>query len=178
MRKIQEIQLDSWTEFDRIAHTQRFREWVYRGQTNSSWLLESSLFRSFQDVIALTDVSRGKPKKLARKSHERVALKKFISAAAQYDVPLPSHADPLEWLSVMQHYGAPTRLLDATFSPYVAAYFAIESGVEDAAVYCIRQKVFREYDEWSFDNVEAVYRKILVDGDAFSAAPPSGMENG
>jgi len=40
----------------------------------------------------------------------------------------------------MQHYGAPTRLIDFTFSPYVAAYFALETGVNDGAIYCITTK--------------------------------------
>jgi hypothetical protein len=37
----------------------------------------------------------------------------------------------------MQHHGAPTRLLDFTYSIYVAAYFALESADADAAVWAV-----------------------------------------
>jgi hypothetical protein len=48
----------------------------------------------------------------------------------------------LDGLTLMQHYGAPTRLLDWTLSPWVAAYFASASSSMDDGVI------------WAFDHAK------------------------
>ena len=50
---------------------------------------------------------------------------------------LPKEGDSLEWLALMQHHGAPTRLLDFTRSPYVASFFAVEDADSECAVWAI-----------------------------------------
>ena len=38
----------------------------------------------------------------------------------------PDKGNTLEWLSLMTHYGAPTRLVNFTYSFFIACYFALE----------------------------------------------------
>lgn len=87
--------------------------WLYRGQREAAWDLRTSL-------------ERHTPKGMVSSEAERRLLKEFQRRAHNYLQPHQVPTETGEWLAVMQHFGAPTRLLDFTRSPYVAIYFAVE----------------------------------------------------
>ena len=90
---------------------------IYRGHASSAWPLQSSLERVIGSRWSAAE---------ARK-FEDYSLERFCSKFHLYDRENITLDSKLAWLSVMQHYGVPTRLVDFTDSPYVALYFALES---------------------------------------------------
>jgi len=56
---------------------------------------------------------------------EVAIVREFMRRAHHYLPNTPRDADWIEWLALMQHHGAPTRLLDWTYSLHVAAHFAL-----------------------------------------------------
>lgn len=95
--------------------------WLYRGQQLAEWNLETSLERLCnRECIPTTD-------RLAVEQH---LLREFQRAFHHYSNHPPAEDAIIEWTSLMQHHGAPTRLLDFTYSIYVAAYFALEDAAK------------------------------------------------
>jgi len=91
---------DSWR--DRL---QRFRsDFAFRGRARPDEPLVPSLVRLGGETRRL----------------ETHLLRNFRKYAARGDVPADS---VWNWLALGQHHGLPTRLLDWTYSPYVALHF-------------------------------------------------------
>ncbi|WP_444913684.1 FRG domain-containing protein [Microbulbifer sp. TRSA007] len=161
---MREEKIKNWSEFDSLLESKSFRKWIFRGQSSSGWKLESSLYRAFDEAQILFHLKNGKRKPIDRIEHEKVMIDRFKCAAHLYLDHLPQAEDQLSWLSLMQHHGAPTRLLDFSFSPYIALFFALETGEDDAAVYCVNHRAIESVDDEYFGERRGkVYSNILLE---------------
>jgi FRG domain len=126
--KVPERAISSWNELRDVLEELSAGGWTFRGQADATWPLETSLTRYLRTYVGR---SRNWPGGEAR------ALRIFQRTAHLLLPRTPAEDETLEWLAHMQHHGAPTRLLDFTFSPYVAAFFALERATTHAAIWTI-----------------------------------------
>jgi len=115
--------IDDFTKFKDSCLNDK-RKWFFRADKYESdnQKLETSLEKSFKsiDQPSMTDDEYKKHKIDAEKDIIREFQRKFHL----YSSNIPTRADIIQWLALMQHHGAPTRLLDWTYSFWVAVHFA------------------------------------------------------
>ena len=100
----------------------------FRGQSEADWPLTSSILRCTHD-------HRGDELDIV--NTEYWMLREFKRGVSLYLKDLPDESDYIGWFSLMQHHGAPTRLIDFTRSFYVACYFAFLDAKGDCAVWSV-----------------------------------------
>lgn len=113
---IKDITVKSVSELlERVDKLDPTQEWVFRGVSDvQTHRLLPSIGRTRHQSIT----------KAITKTDEQRLLSKFRDQVRPH-IGLRIENE-LEWLVLAQHHGLPTRLLDWTFSPIVAAYFAVK----------------------------------------------------
>jgi len=107
--------------------------YMSRGVPDARWDLRPSLVRLLPEGITRADALS--IEKRARETFMAQAHLHLPESWLPPRLPTPSLSD---WWAIMQHYSAPTRLLDWTFSLYVAAYFAVAQHWNcDGAIYLV-----------------------------------------
>lgn len=164
---------------DDVVNASGGRALVWRGQVNADWNLHSSLYRTLKEI---REGGKGKKRKKVVDVTEQDLLefeKRIVDYARKYW--RVSDITYLQLLAQLQHYGAPTRLIDVSLNPYVAVWMAVErqGGVlddEDGRLFAFvasdgsisdardnplpMDRVLSTYEcPWSFDAIKGVHGK-------------------
>ena len=162
-----EVPVKTWSDLISVEKTHRSKydvpnketEWIFRGTSKAEYPLRTTLERDISNIMGIDANNREHEKKL--KDHLKKGLKdvsinkiesgllrKFKRQCHHYTARIPEENNVIEWLALMRHYGAPSRLLDWTYSFYVAVFFALEHANQECAVWALEKyslKKNREY---------------------------------
>jgi hypothetical protein len=143
-----DITINTWAELQDALFADSWNASIARFRSNF-------VFRGVPRVTHALDTSLQTGGFVA---HEKHLLTSFRTYALRSAV----HGDWVwNWLSLAKHHGLPTRLLDWTYSPYVAMHFAthnVRDFEQDGAIWCVDYRRTNEL-------LPRPLRKILDDDD-------------
>lgn len=171
-----EVTPKSWEDAKKLR--QYLDDYIFRGHADKIWVLKTSIER----VVEQHQQNQNNPI-----TFETTILEKFISRAHHYVQSPPGDKEIFEWLSLLQDFGGPTRLLDFTDSFYIAAFFATELAERDACIWAINERdlfeafitdrhvTAREYYGSKKYTEEVIERGFYTEDDLVLAVRPSRL---
>jgi len=122
-----DIRVASWIELQETLFAGSYQERLQRFRS-------AFVFRGVPRVTHTLDTSLQTGGFVEHEKH-------LLTSFRKYAVERSVHGDWIwNWLSLAKHHGLPTRVLDWTYSPYVALHFATENFREfdhDGAIWCV-----------------------------------------
>lgn len=98
---------------------------AWRGQSHAEWALHSSLFRNVYSTNGATV-----PQEADVRAYERSILNE-LHRWGLHNRRESGRLSILAQLAMLQHYGAPTRLIDVSFNAWIGVWFAVEKTNSD-----------------------------------------------
>lgn len=120
MPKIKEVHFDTWSSLsDYIdCNYTYFKAYIFRGQADAEWKLESTLARALKKIYPSLETDN---KYIVDKHLQE--FKKNLRGRSKFDL---DHISENELWATGQHFGLFTPLLDWSDSPYVALFFSLQ----------------------------------------------------
>ncbi len=134
---IQEVQCQTWQDFA-DALRDRYPGYaspkvLYRGQSK----VDHALSSTWERRLAIIRDEWGSAKPFSRYDNNiKQAIDDRLKRFQHYAIGLPGIStdklEPDDWLALARHHGLMSPLLDWTYSPYIACFFAFSSAMEKA----------------------------------------------
>lgn len=149
--------ISSFAEYHNYIETNCIKTFLFRGINNMDFALIPKIGR-----MAYTKNFSSTGLELINKLLD--LENQTIDAFTKMSVPYMDLREKKSWdiWTIGQHFGLPTRFLDWTENPLIAAYFAVESSMDhDSAVYIIDRKQFNSNAEDSDDPLSITDEVVL-----------------
>ena len=131
---VSDVRVNSWIELQEAVFASSWQPAISRFRSNY-------VFRGVPRVSHALETSLQTGGFVAQEHHLLSSFRKYAARnAVQGDFVW-------NWMSLAKHHGLPTRLLDWTYSPYVAMHFATydpKHAEEDGAIWCVDYRKMNE----------------------------------